>query len=99
MDAGFLDQAQAGLRGVERRDVRGAGHEAVLAFGVADGAGLERERVVVREPAGKLGLELGRNVWADVQVGVAGAAAEPLQRATGYEVHGEVFDVYGHGAE
>ena len=85
LDADLLDQVVAGRRGVERGDVRRAGEEARRAGGVAHLL-LEGEGRLVGLPAGVGRLEPLGEVGADVEPAVAGAAAEPLDRAADGEV-------------
>src|SRR5256884_9725973 len=59
----------------------------------------EAERVLVGEPSGELGLEFAAEVGANVEIGDAGSAAQPLQNAAAGEIHVEGLDVYGDSAQ
>jgi hypothetical protein len=56
------------------------------------------ERIFVREPAGEFRLEFLAQVGADVEIGDAGASAEPLEDASAGEVGVKRLDVNGNGA-
>jgi hypothetical protein len=80
-DADLVVDLQAGAGGIETRNLRRAVQEAPRVAAPAYRRRLERERCLVRHPAGQVRLELRRHVGVDVEENVAGAAAEPFQAA------------------
>ncbi len=53
----------------------------------------------MREPAGKFWLERLAEIGADVEIGHAGSAAEPLEDASATEIDIESLDVNRDAAE
>ena len=72
--AGLLDDAQSGLRSMQRRDVGGAGHEAVGHLGVFLRSDLEVEWVFVRSPSGQRRLKFFGEFRLHVEVASPGTA-------------------------
>src|SRR6266481_8292719 len=99
LDANFVNNSQAGTRRLDRGNVRSSVHEPAWGIGVANGAGCELKRILVREPSGELRFQLLAEIWADVEIGNPRTAAEPLEKASAGEVGVERLDVNGDGAE
>ena len=92
-DAHFANDVVTGFGDEVAGDRRRAGRPAELIGGIVDRRWLERERVAMREPAGHRGLEAPRERRAHVDPAAARAAAQPLVRAAGDDVHVELADV------
>src|SRR5260370_552767 len=99
LDANFPNNSQARTRRLDRRNVRGSVHESERRIGVADGSGCELKRIFVRKPSSELRLQFLAKIGADVEVGNAGTATEPLENASAGEVGVERVDVNGDGAK
>src|SRR5581483_12340008 len=56
--ANFADDSQSRPGGIERGNILRAAHEFIGGLGVADGPRLERERLLVSDPASVLRLQL-----------------------------------------
>ena len=95
VDADLLDHVVPGGGGVQGGHVRRPGQEARDPLRVLE-LGLERERPSMPLPADERGLELLDQVGADIQPPRPGAAAEPLDRASGRERDAEPADVQRH---
>ena len=97
LDADLLDQVIAGRGGVERGHVRRSGQEARGAPGERHLRG-ERERALVRLPAGERRLEPVGEVGPYVQPACARPAAQPLDASADGEVDLERGHVQRDGA-
>ena len=75
--------AQRGMHGGKRGSAQ---FEAPCVLVVAEITGIELELILGGEPAGNGGFEFWNEGVADVEVGQAGPAAEPLERPRGIEV-------------
>src|SRR5260370_17412107 len=85
-DADLIENLQARLASVERRDVRGAIEITEGIIAAVNRAGFEIERALMREPSRERGLAFGAQVGADVKIADAGSAAEPLENSADGEV-------------
>src|SRR2546426_6035757 len=97
-DADLIENFQAGLASVERRDVRGAIEIAEGIIAAINRTGFEIERALMREPPGERGLAFGAQVGADVKIADARSAAEPLENSADSEVTAERAHVNRDGA-
>src|SRR6266568_1771232 len=97
-DADLIENFQAGLAGVERRDVRGAIEITEGIIAAINRAGFEIERALMREPPRKRGLAFGAQVGADVKIADPRSAAEPLENSADGEIAAEHAHINGDGA-
>src|SRR5580658_7079245 len=78
--------------------MRGAIHEAEVIFAAVDGADFETERTLMSEPPCDCRGEFVPKIRANIEIGHAGAAAEPLEDAADGEIGLELTDIDGNGS-
>src|ERR1700674_884139 len=92
-DANFIQNVQAGLAGVERRNVWSAIQIAKRIFARFNGSSFKCERALVRHPAREGGTQRGAQIFTDIQIGNSRAATEPFQNAANCEIDTQISHV------
>src|ERR1700722_11956512 len=96
--ADFVEDLESRLTGVQRRDMRGAIQEAERIIALVDRTNLKSKRAGVRDPTGERGPQLAAEVFPNVEIGYAGAAAEPFENATYGKIHVQRSNIDGNCA-
>src|SRR6266702_823624 len=97
-DPNFVKDVQPRLAGVERRYVRCAIQVAERVFAGINSAGFKRKGPAVRNPAGERRSQLRAQVFADVEISYARAAAQPFQRTANGKIGAQFSHLKRNGS-
>src|SRR6266403_863930 len=94
----FIENIQTGSASVERRNVRRAVQIAKGVFARVYRPGFECKWPLVRDPSGQRGPQFRAQIFADVEVGNARPATEPLQNSAHRKISTQASDVERNGS-
>src|SRR6267143_1496055 len=92
-NANLVENLQSGLARIECGNVRSAIQIAEGVVTRINGSGFKRKWTAVRDPTGERGAQLGAQIFADVEVGNARAATEPLEDSTHRKINTQAVHV------